>query len=59
MNRTLLLVGLIVALLSLLADVLGIGRDPSFGWKQGVGLAVGIGLMAAGWYWGQKPKGPP
>jgi uncharacterized membrane protein len=55
MNRTLLLglalslVGLALALISGLAEVLGLG-DPkdSFGWKQIVGVAVGVVLLVAG-----------
>lgn len=57
MSWGLLLVGVIVVLLSALADVLGIGRAPGFGWKQSLGVVVGLVLIAVGWYWGGKPRG--
>ncbi len=56
MSWGLLLVGVIVVLLSALADVLGIGRAPGFGWKQSLGVVVGLVLMGVGWYWGRKPR---
>jgi hypothetical protein len=58
MSWGLLLVGVIVVLLSALADVLGIGRAPGFGWKQSFGVVVGLVLIGVGWYWGRNPKGP-
>ena len=43
------LVGLVAALIAVLADPLGIGGDEdTFGWKQGVLLAIGIVLIIAG-----------
>ena len=41
-------VGVLLALLSLFADVLGVGAEPRFGWKQTVGLVVGVALVAIG-----------
>jgi hypothetical protein len=41
------LVGVIAALIAVLANPLGIA-DPGFGWKQGVLLAIGILLIIAG-----------
>jgi hypothetical protein len=41
------LVGVVAALLAVLANPLGIGHA-GFGWKQGVLLAVGILLIIAG-----------
>jgi len=43
--------GVLMILVSALADTLGLGREPRFGWKQGVGLAVGLGLVVAGILW--------
>jgi hypothetical protein len=56
MNSRNLVVGLgvLVALISVLADVLGIGREPGFGYKQGAGLVVGIALIIAGVWWKRR-----
>jgi hypothetical protein len=41
--------GVIIALLSLFADVLHLGSAPAgFGWKQIVGLLVGLALIGYG-----------
>jgi hypothetical protein len=42
-------VGVLLALVSLFADSLGIGGEPGFGWKQTLGLVVGVALAAFGW----------
>ena len=42
--------GVLVVLVSALADVIGIGQ-PGFGYKQGAGLLVGIALILAGVLW--------
>ena len=44
----LILLGILVALVSLFADALGLGGDPTFGWKQTLGLVVGLALVAYG-----------
>jgi hypothetical protein len=44
----LLIVGIVVVLVSLLADAVGIGAHPDLGWKQIVGIAVGLVLAVAG-----------
>ena len=43
--------GVLVALLSVLADALGIGGQPGVGYKQGTGFLVGIDLIIAGARW--------
>ena len=43
--------GVLVVLVSALADVLRIGGEPGFGYKQGVGVLVGIALIIAGVWW--------
>ncbi len=45
----LILVGVALALVSGLGDLIGIGAEEStFGWKQIAGLVVGVLLLAAG-----------
>ena len=41
-------VGLAILILSLTADILGIGRGPGFGWAQIFGSLAGIGIAAVG-----------
>jgi hypothetical protein len=48
----LIAVGVILAVLSLFADVLRLGAAPGFGWKQIVGLVVGLALIGYGFFWG-------
>jgi hypothetical protein len=43
-----LVVGVLLALLSLFADSLGVGDKPGFGWKQTGGLVIGLALVAFG-----------
>ena len=43
-----LVIGILLALVSLFADPLGVGGNPGFGWKQTVGLVVGVALAALG-----------
>lgn len=43
-----LVVGVVLALVSLFADALGVGGEPGFGWKQTVGLVVGVALAGIG-----------
>ena len=40
--------GVLVVLVSALADVLRIGGEPGFGYKQGAGVFVGLALIIAG-----------
>ncbi len=47
----LLAVGIVVILFSALADVIGIGAQAGFGWKQMIGVAIGLILAAlGGWF---------
>src|SRR5262245_45790039 len=43
-----IVLGLVAILFSLLADTIGIGQEPRFGWKQGMVLAGGLTLLLAG-----------
>lgn len=49
-NRVIVALGVVILLLSVLADALGLGRVEGFGWKQTVGVLVGIVLIAVGYY---------
>jgi len=59
----LVLIGLVLLLVSGLADVVGLG-DPTatFGWKQVLGLLVGVALVVAGaiiaWRARREREGP-
>ncbi len=41
-------IGIIVLLISMLADSIGIGGYQGFGWKQAIGLTLGIGIVITG-----------
>lgn len=43
-----IVLGVIAVVLAALADPLGIGGQPGFGWKQGVLLGVGLVLVIVG-----------
>ena len=43
-----LVVGVLLAFVSLFADSLGVGRMPGFGYKQILGLLVGAALVVLG-----------
>jgi hypothetical protein len=44
----LLIVGIVIVLVCLLADVVGIGAFPGLGWRQLVGAAVGVVVAVVG-----------
>jgi hypothetical protein len=46
-GSVLVLVGVLLVIISVLADSIGIGV-PGFGWKQLLGLVVGVVLAATG-----------
>jgi hypothetical protein len=47
----LVVMGVALASLSVLADVIGVGTGPGFGWKQIVGTVLGIVIAGVG-VWG-------
>ena len=51
MRHLVLGLGVLVVLVSALADVLRIGGDPGFGYKQDVGVLVGAAIIIAGVRW--------
>ena len=48
--KALMIVGILIVLLSVLADRLGLGRHLGFGWWQGLGVVVGALVILAGIY---------
>ncbi len=44
----LIVVGIVLAVVSAFADPLGVGGEPRFGWKQTLGLVVGVVLALVG-----------
>ena len=38
----LLVLGAVLLIVSLLADIIGIGADPAFGYKQIIGVVLGV-----------------
>jgi hypothetical protein len=40
-----LVVGVLLALISIFADQIGLGATPGFGWKQTLGLVIGVVLV--------------
>ena len=48
--------GTLLILVALFADGLGLGREPRFGWKQGVVLVVGLALVVGGSLWGRVSR---
>jgi len=48
LGGTILIAGLALVLVALLADEIGIGNEPGFGWKQLIGLVVGAVVVLVG-----------
>lgn len=46
---SIIIIGAAITIISLIADVIGLGGDPSvIGWKQLLGAGVGVVIIAAG-----------
>ena len=45
LDWVLLVTGTLLGVVSLTADLLGIGAFPGFGWKQALGTAAALGLV--------------
>lgn len=51
-------VGVVLALISIFADQIGVGAMPGFGWKQTLGLLVGLAMIGLGlWRMRSKARG--
>ena len=46
--------GVVLGLVSALADIIGLGRSPGVGLKQTAGLLAGVVLVMVGLWWGRK-----
>ena len=57
--KTLMIVGILIVLLAALADPLGLGRSPGFGWRQTLGVIVGALVIVAGLYLRRRVKASP
>ena len=51
--------GILLVVISALADPLGLGRSPGIGWVQTLGVIIGALLIAAGLYLRRRPKAAP
>ena len=54
--RVVIGVGVLLVLIALFADPLGLGRSPGFGWRQGLGVIIGVLVMLAGLYLRRRVK---
>jgi len=57
--KTLMIVGILIVLVAALADPLGLGRSPGFGWRQTLGVVVGALVVAGGVYLWRRGKPSP
>ncbi|MGH7332311.1 MAG: hypothetical protein ACREKS_06075 [Candidatus Rokuibacteriota bacterium] len=57
--RVVIGVGVLLALISLFAGPLGLGRQPGFGWMQGLGVIIGAVVILAGVYLQRRRKASP
>ena len=57
--KTLMIVGILTVLVAALADPLGLGRSPGFGWRQTLGVVVGALVVAGGVYLWRRGKPSP
>lgn len=57
--KILMIVGILVVVISALADPLRLGRHPGFGWLQGLGVVIGVVVLFAGLYLRGKAKSSP
>ena len=51
-------IGVLLLLISALADPLGLGRTPGFGWQQGLGVVIGALVALAGLYLRRRKPSP-
>ncbi len=49
-------IGVLLVLISALANPLGLGQHPGFGWKKTLGVVVGVLIIVAGLYFRRGPR---
>ena len=55
---SIMIIGAAIAIISLIADFIGLGNDPSvIGWKQLIGAGVGLVIVAVGLWLALKKNG--
>ncbi len=59
LGRVVIGVGLLLLLIALFADPLGLGKSAGFGWKQGLGVVIGVVVILAGFYLRRRVKPSP
>jgi hypothetical protein len=48
----------VLLLISVFADPLGLGRNPGFGWLQGLGVVIGVLVILAALYLRRQKASP-
>jgi len=51
-------IGILLVVIAVFADPLGLGRNPGFGWKQGLGVVIGALVILAGLYLRRRKASP-
>ena len=51
-------IGVLLLLIAVFADPLGLGRNPGFGWIQGLGVVIGALVILAGLYLRRRKASP-
>jgi hypothetical protein len=49
-----IVVGVLLVILAALADPLGLGRSPGIGWRQGLGVVIGVVVLLLGLYFRRR-----
>lgn len=52
-------IGAILVLIALFADPLGLGKSAGFGWKQGLGVVIGVVVILGGLYLRRRKSASP
>ena len=56
-RKIIIIVGIVILVVSLLADTIGLGKPP-FGLKQIIGTAAGVIIAGVGWFLNLKASRP-
>ncbi len=51
-------IGVLLVVIAVFADPLGVGRNPGFGWLQGLGVVIGVLVILAGLYLRRRKAAP-